>query len=105
LRELFEVTGETMYQGAVKRWRGYRLFATDGSKINLPNDPQLREYFGTIGAGNGSPWAQGSVLYDIENDLVADARIERWRRTSGRWRGNISGNRRDGDVWEGTDTF
>jgi hypothetical protein len=76
LRELFEVTVETIYQGEIKRWRGYRLLAIDGSKINLPNDPRLREYFGTSGAGKSSPCAQGSILYDIENDVVVDARIE-----------------------------
>jgi hypothetical protein len=75
-RELFEATVEAMYQGTIKRWRGYRLLAIEGSKINLPNDPQVREYFGTSGAGNSSPCAQGSILYDIENDLVVDARIE-----------------------------
>jgi hypothetical protein len=75
-RELFEATVEAAYQGVIKRWRGYRLLAIDGSKINLPNDPKLREYFGTVGAGNRSPCAQGAILYDIENDLVVDARIE-----------------------------
>jgi hypothetical protein len=75
-RELFEATVEAAYRGEIKRWRGYRLLAIDGSKINLPNDPGLREYFGTTGAGNSSPCAQGSILYDIENDLVVDARIE-----------------------------
>jgi hypothetical protein len=78
-RELFQATAEAAYQGTVKRWRGYRLLAVDGSKINLPNDPQLREYFGTIGAGNSSPCAQGSILYDRENDVVVDARIEPMR--------------------------
>jgi hypothetical protein len=75
-RELFETTVEEMYRGTIKRWREYRLLAIDGSKINLPNDPRLREYFGTSGAGNSSPCAQGSILYDIENDLVVDERIE-----------------------------
>jgi hypothetical protein len=75
-RELFETTVEAAYQGTIKRWREYRLLAIDGSKINLPNDPRVREYFGTSGAGNSSPCAQGSILYDIENDLVVDARIE-----------------------------
>jgi hypothetical protein len=75
-QELFETTVEAMYQGVVKRWRGYRLLAVDGTKINLPNDPELREYFGTSGAGNSSPCAQGSILYDIENDVIVDARIE-----------------------------
>jgi hypothetical protein len=50
--------------------------AIDGSKINLPNDPGLGEYFGTSGAGNSSPCAQGSLLYDIENDVIVDAQIE-----------------------------
>ncbi|MDR2742577.1 MAG: hypothetical protein LBB98_10540 [Treponema sp.] len=75
-RELFEITVEAAYQGVIKRWRGYRLVAIDGSKINLPNEPKLGEYFGTVGAGNSSPCAQGSIWYDIEYDLVVDARIE-----------------------------
>jgi hypothetical protein len=53
-----------------------RKYRADGSKINLPNDPELRKYFGTIGTGNSSPCAQGSILYDIENDVIVDARIE-----------------------------
>jgi hypothetical protein len=74
--QLFEVTVEASCKGALKRWHGYRLLAIDGSKLNLPNDPELRAYFGTSGAGNISPCAQGSILYDIENDLIVDARIE-----------------------------
>ena len=65
-----------VYKDKLKRWKGFRIFAVDGSKFSLPNDEPLREYFGTSGAGNTSPTAQGSVLYDILNDLVADARIE-----------------------------
>jgi hypothetical protein len=49
-RELFETTVEAMYQGVTKKWLGYRLLAIDGTKITLPNDPELREYFGTSGA-------------------------------------------------------
>jgi hypothetical protein len=77
LQELFQVTALSMYRGGeVKRWEGLRILVIDGSKINLPNDPQLREYFGTIGAGNSCACAQGSVLYDIENDVIVDAVIE-----------------------------
>ena len=36
----------------------------------------MREYFGSCGAGGSSPCAQGSLLYDIGNDLIADALIE-----------------------------
>jgi hypothetical protein len=73
---MFEVTVKADCRGELKRWHGFRLLAIDGSKINLPNDPELRKYFGSSGAGNISPCAQGSILYDIENDLVLDARIE-----------------------------
>jgi hypothetical protein len=76
LREIFETTVKAVYGGVINRWRGSRLLAIDGSKINLPNDPELREYFGIIGPGDGSPCAQGSILYDMENDLIVDARLE-----------------------------
>jgi hypothetical protein len=76
IQQMFEVTVEASCRGELKKWHGYRLLAIDGSKINLPNDGELREYFGTSGAGNSSPCAQGSILYDIENDVVLDARIE-----------------------------
>jgi hypothetical protein len=60
----------------IKRWEDYRLLAIEGGKINLPNNPQLRKYFRTIGVRNNSPCAQVSLLYDIENDVIADAQIE-----------------------------
>jgi hypothetical protein len=85
--QMFEVTVEASCRGEIKRWHGYRLLAIDGSKLNLPNDPELREYFGTSGAGNSSPCAQGSILYDIENDLILDARIEPMRVDEGRLAG------------------
>jgi hypothetical protein len=76
LREIFETTVTALCGGTLTRWRGYRLLAIGGSKINLPNDPDVREYFGVIRGGEGSPCAQGSILYDIENDLIAGARLE-----------------------------
>jgi len=78
-RELYELTVNghyENYQDEIQRWNGYRIHAVDGSKLSLPNDEPLREYYGTSGAGNKSPTAQGSMLYDIFNDLVVDARIE-----------------------------
>jgi hypothetical protein len=64
-RELFEIAAEVPCQGEIERWHGFRLMAIDGTKINLPNDPPLRS----------SPCAQGSILYDILNDLIVDALI------------------------------
>ena len=77
--ELLDFTANTYYQEAGKdaeKWHGLRVAAVDGSKLSLPNDPPLRDYFGTSGAGNISPTAQGSILLDIFNDVVIDGRIE-----------------------------
>jgi hypothetical protein len=78
-RELYDLTVNGHYENykdEIKLWNGLRIFAIDGSKLSLPNDKPLRSYFGTSGAGNKSVTAQGSLLYDILNDLVVDARIE-----------------------------
>ena len=63
------------YKDETERWNSLRISAIDGSKLSLPNDEPLIQYFRTIGAGNTSPKAQGSLLYDILNDVV-DARLE-----------------------------
>lgn len=78
-RELFDHSVKVHYVNyadEIKLWNGYRVSAVDGSKLSLPNDKPLREYFGTSGAGNKSPTAQGSLLYDVLNNFVLDARIE-----------------------------
>ena len=78
-RELFDHSVELFYDkyaDEVKLWNGYRVSAIDGSKLALPNDEALREYFGTSGAGSKSPTAQGSLLYDVLNNVVIDACIE-----------------------------
>jgi hypothetical protein len=76
LRELFETTVRETYRLGIKRWKGFRLFAIDGTTISLPADKELRACFGTAGAGQTSPTARGSLLYDVCNDLIADALIE-----------------------------
>jgi hypothetical protein len=78
-RELFDYGVKVHYENyaeEIQLWNGYRVSAIDGSKLSLPNDQPLREYFGTSGAGNKSPTAQGSLLYDVLNNVVLDARIE-----------------------------
>jgi len=76
-REMFEFTVATHYKiNETLRWDGYRLLGIDGSKLALPNDKPLLAYFGGRGADKGSPTAQGSILYDILNDVVMDALID-----------------------------
>jgi hypothetical protein len=77
-RVMFQYTVATYYSNKdeIQRWKGWRIYAIDGSKLALPNDKPLGDYFGTMGADSKSPTAQGSLLYDILNDLVVDARIQ-----------------------------
>ena len=77
-RELFDFGVDVHYVNyaeEIQRWNGLRVSATDGSELSLPNDPELRAYFGASGATT-SPAARGSLLYDILNRMVMDARIE-----------------------------
>jgi hypothetical protein len=74
-QELFHLTGETMVKELGNTWHGFRVLTFDGSKINLPADESLFEYFGANGRGAKSPQAQGSVCYDVLNDIVIDADI------------------------------
>jgi hypothetical protein len=59
-----------------RTWNDYFVYAIDGSKIALPADKKLLEYYGAVGRGAKSPTAQGSILYDVLNDIVVDAAME-----------------------------
>jgi Transposase DDE domain len=58
--------------GLVKRWRGHRLIAADGTYLNLPDTPETRTEF-TLQtnqhAGAECVQALCCVLYDLRNDL------------------------------------
>ena len=69
-----------------RTWRGFRLVAIDGSKLRLPDTPEVREVFGTIpfcnedGSNPGEyPWAIMTACYDLLNEIVLDASIEHSR--------------------------
>lgn len=64
-------------RGQKKKWRGFRLFAIDGTKLSLPNTPALRQHFGysTNQHGTKSATARASVLYDVLNKLVVNSRL------------------------------
>jgi hypothetical protein len=74
--ELFRLSEEVMTQNCTKKWHNYRIYAIDGSKISLPTDKKLLKYYGGLGKDKTAPTAQGSALYDVLNDIVADAAIE-----------------------------
>jgi hypothetical protein len=74
--ELYKLTVNTMTEYGKSKWNGYRIYAIDGSKIALPAEKELKEHYGALGKDGSSPTAQGSVLYDVLNDIVSDALIE-----------------------------
>jgi hypothetical protein len=58
----------------VKRWKGFRLLAVDGSRLTLPYTKELKAIYGEV--NNQSPTgvlqARVSVLYDVINHYVID---------------------------------
>jgi hypothetical protein len=56
---------------------GYQLFAVDGSDVALPKMPGVLEAFGGTGRNADSPTAKISILYDILNDFIVDAAIDK----------------------------
>ena len=77
-KHLFEKQIEAEYRGDMGKLparskNGWTYLAVDGTKIALPNLPELvKKYFST-GAGGKSPTALGSCLYDISNNRLIDA--------------------------------
>lgn len=70
------------YKRPYHTYRGYTLFAIDGSLFDLPLSKEMQERYG----GNQNqyaptiydikkPQAKGSMLFDITNHLIVDARI------------------------------
>lgn len=76
-KELFEMTVETFYaDGDYDQWNNYRVIAIDGSDITLPNTPELKEKYGTLGPTNSSTTGLASMMYDVLNDIIIDATLE-----------------------------
>ena len=74
--ELFQASVRGSYNEKLKDWRGYLLMAVDSSHIALPRDTELKAYYGACGKELTAVTARASLLYDIENDIIADAKIE-----------------------------
>ena len=69
-----------------KNYRGlsvFRVLSVDGSKIHLPNSPEICEEFGTIQFTNGKTseimgqrgYGLASVMYDVINKVIVDGVI------------------------------
>ena len=71
--------GNKKYHG----FKGFRVLSVDGSKIHLPNAPEICKEFGTIDFTNGKDkqvigqrgYGLASVMYDVLNKIVLDSVI------------------------------
>jgi len=61
------------------KWMGHRVVAIDGSSLTLPQEADLKNYFGTFKSQNKAErtGARISVAYDVCNHLVLDALIDK----------------------------
>lgn len=74
-RELMDFTVLCVYEQGYSTWHGYRVWGVDGSTMQLPSDSGLLKIFGGAGRGNTAVTARSSCLYDVLNDIIADARL------------------------------
>ena len=58
--------------------RGMRVLAVDGTSLAVENTPELIAYYGCSGRGATSATARVSALYDVLNEYLVDANIEKF---------------------------
>lgn len=64
------------YDSKIKRWRGFRLLAVDGSTAYLINKPDVIDYFGTQDNQHTKvPMARIMQAYDVLNDITVLSNI------------------------------
>lgn len=73
---IFKESVEMFYKdGKFKRYKGYRVTAVDGTKLNMPNSQEMNEVYGFQNSTNEQPQALVSCLYDVLNGIIIDALI------------------------------
>jgi hypothetical protein len=72
--ELFRASVRGSYNETLKYWWGFLLMVIDSSHIALPKDAALGEYYGATGHEHSTPTTRASIMYDIENDIIVDAK-------------------------------
>jgi hypothetical protein len=63
-----------------KTYKGFRLLAIDGMRVEIPNNKQTQKQYGFVSNGDGSPKlarALSSQLMDIENKLMLTSTLGR----------------------------
>ncbi len=73
-----QVVSDFYLQNTIKKWRGFRLCAIDGSQFRLPNESNIINEFGLHKSqANQKPCSMGlsSMYYDVLNEMVIDASL------------------------------
>ncbi len=74
--ELFEGTGQTAIElDGFGRYKGYRVFAIDGTDLRLPKSAEISSFFMQT-RGSFSPHARASVLCDVVTGITVHASID-----------------------------
>jgi hypothetical protein len=75
-KELFEMTGQTAFEmDAFERYRGYRIFAVDGTELQLPKSEEISQVFRQT-RGSFLPHARASILCDVVSGLTVHAAMD-----------------------------
>lgn len=80
-QQLYKITTETFYSSISirKDWHGYKIFAIDGSRVELGNSESNFKNYGKM-SDPKNPFriysgALGSILYDVLEDVIVDASL------------------------------
>lgn len=80
-KELFTLQVEAVYRytSCSKNWFGYRIFAVDGSTLEIPLSSDTAAEFGAITSCNNRDifWVEGllSTIYDVFLDQIVDGQL------------------------------
>jgi Transposase DDE domain len=71
-----EFTLASEEEGVLRDWHGHRLLGADGTKLALPDTPQMRASF-TVARNQTDEWVQGLavVVYDLLHDFCIAAEL------------------------------
>lgn len=83
-QSLFKITVHTFYENVstTKNWNGYRIFAVDGTKIEVGNSKSNLEYLGCMFDPKNPKriysGALESIFYDALDDVIVDSSIHKF---------------------------
>ena len=67
-------------QNEFKKYKGYRLFAVDGSDLQIATDPKDSENYFRMSNKKGYSLTHLNTMYDLCNQLYVDARLQSRRK-------------------------